>query len=153
MKYNEQKNDKSLEDVLDFIHRAAGQYNWAVVPDEHFLHDLAQGLLQNYQRFEFFNAPVVTAMVIVSMTGTLCAPAFIVLTTLQNMGSATAAYSSRINSPLRENFPKQFQSGDRMKIFLIRNSPASSSAHRNCCIESISCCHQVPSSTDSLIRI
>ncbi|MFO7730385.1 MAG: ferredoxin-thioredoxin reductase catalytic domain-containing protein [Spirochaetia bacterium] len=57
MKSNEAKNDKTLEDVKDFIRRAARKYNWAVVPDENFMHDLAQGLLHNYQRFGFYQCP------------------------------------------------------------------------------------------------
>lgn len=51
------EQDKTLEDVIDFIRRAARQYGWAVVRDEDFLRDLAEGLLTNYRRFGFFQCP------------------------------------------------------------------------------------------------
>lgn len=51
------KQEKTLEDVIEFINRAAKQYGWAVVDDADFLHDLAEGLLTNYQRFGFFQCP------------------------------------------------------------------------------------------------
>ncbi len=49
--------EKTLDDIIDFIHRAAHQYNWAVIQDRQFLNDLAEGLLTNYRRFGFFQCP------------------------------------------------------------------------------------------------
>ena len=51
------EQNKTREEVIEFIHRAAVQYGWAVVQDEDFVRDLAEGLLTNYQRFGFFQCP------------------------------------------------------------------------------------------------
>lgn len=51
------QEEKSLEDVLSFIENTAAHYGWAVVADEEFRTDLAQGLLTNYKRFGFLQCP------------------------------------------------------------------------------------------------
>ncbi len=51
------QQEKTVEDIIAFIRRAADRYNWSIVQDEEFLLDLAKGLLENYNRFGFFQCP------------------------------------------------------------------------------------------------
>ena len=49
--------EKTIEDIRQFVERAAKYYGWQLNPDEEFVNAIVQGLLTNYQRFGFFSCP------------------------------------------------------------------------------------------------
>ena len=49
--------EKTTADALQFIRAVADHRRWAVVGDEQFLTDLAEGLAKNYNRYGYFLCP------------------------------------------------------------------------------------------------
>ena len=48
---------KTPGNALQFIHAVANHRGWAVVPDEQFLNDIADGLARNYNSYGYFLCP------------------------------------------------------------------------------------------------